>query len=83
MSINDIKEGDKYIHFKGNIYVILCVAIHTETGEKMVVYKSVKDGTCFCRPVEMFCSPVDKTKYPNVKQEMRFEKITNIDEQKR
>lgn len=77
MSI-EIKPGDKFVHFKGNVYEVICLGEHTETGETMVVYKAINTGKIYARPFNMFISPVDKEKYPDVKQEMRFEKILEL-----
>ena len=71
----EIKSGDKFLHFKGNLYEVVCLADHTETNETMVVYKSLNTGLIWTRPLDMFISPVDKEKYPDIKQEMRFEPI--------
>jgi len=40
-----------------------------------VIYKSLYDGESYIRPKEMFFSEVDRLKYPNVKQQYRFELI--------
>lgn len=75
-----IHQGDIVRHFKGNLYEIMDFAIHTETGEKMVVYKSLyKDENeqhqVFVRPYDMFIEKVDKDKYPQATQEYRMEKV--------
>lgn len=73
--MNKIKLG-VYRHFKGNHYRVESVATHTETGEYLVIYRcleGVNVDKVFARPLEMFLSKVDKTKYPDVKQEYRLE----------
>lgn len=63
-----------YRHFKGNIYKVITLAKHTETGQEMVVYRDVYGShDTYVRPREMFESPVDKVKYPDATQEYRFE----------
>ena len=67
-------EGQVVRHFKGNKYVVLNKAKHTETGEDMVVYRALYgDYNVYVRPFEMFMSKVDKEKYPDAEQEYRFE----------
>lgn len=39
--VMDIIIGGKYRHYKGNEYVVIGVATHSETEEKMVVYKEL------------------------------------------
>lgn len=63
-------EGTKYL------YQILDVAYHSESMEKVVVYKALyAPYETWVRPYDMFMSEVDKDKYPEVKQEYRFEKV--------
>ena len=70
-------EGELYRHFKGGLYRIVTIAQHTETQEGLVIYRSEDDPSkVWARPVTLFCSPVDRVKYPDATQEMRFEKVT-------
>ena len=69
-----IQPGKVYRHFKGNRYLVLCIAMHTETQEDMVIYQDVSDHSkIYARPLEMFASKVEKDKYPKVTQTYRFE----------
>ena len=70
----EIKAGDRFRHFKGTVYTVLAVARHTETDENLVIYSDAQ-GNTWARPEGMFCSPVDRNKYPDIKQKYRFEKI--------
>lgn len=63
-----------YRHFKGNLYRVIAVALNTETEEQMVVYQDVVNtDKVFVRSLDNFLSKVDRIKYPDVKQENRFE----------
>lgn len=70
----ELKKNHIYKHFKGNYYLLEDIATHSETGEQYVVYRALYDDyKCYIKPLEMFVSKTDKKKYPDVKQEYRFE----------
>ena len=53
--------GIKNKHYKGNMYEVLDVATHSETLEKMVVYKALYgDGGVWVRPISMWDELVEK-----------------------
>lgn len=63
-------------HFKGTEYLIEDFAVHTETDETLVIYRTLYGcGALYARPLEMFASKVDKVQYPNATQTFRFELI--------
>ena len=78
--MTDIPVKDQiYRHFKGNLYRIVTVAIHSETGERMVVYQALYgDYTVYVRELSMFMGKVDRNRYPDADQEERFKLLTQI-----
>lgn len=87
-----LREGNIVQHFKRELiedkehsmeylYIIEAIANHTETGEKLVVYRALYKNdkgvhfNTFARPYDMFMAEVDHEKYPDIKQKYRFEKF--------
>ena len=82
MEERKINKGDIYKHFKGHIYQVIDIAYDSEKYDpanpdlsRLVIYKNLNGEDVWARPYDMFNSFMDKEKYPDVKQEYRFEKI--------
>lgn len=68
---NEIKPG-RYRHFKGNEYVVLFNAVHSETLEHMVVYQAMYgEHGIWVRPSSMWNESVEH----NGRNVKRFEYI--------
>lgn len=68
----DTNVTGKYRHYKGNEYEVLGVGFHTETEEKLIIYKALYEPyIIWARPYDMFFETVtiDGQEMP------RFEKL--------
>lgn len=62
--VTEMKKG-RYRHYKGNEYQLIDTVIHSETMEKLVLYRPLYgEGKLWVRPFGMFCETLivgDKT----------------------
>ena len=85
MDERDFRVGDIVRHFKREtvdpstdqyLYMIVGTATHSETGEQMMIYSPLYgEGGLYVRPLDMFLSKVDHEKYPEIRQQYRFELV--------
>ena len=57
--MHKIQIGGRYRHYKGNEYTVIGIAKHSETEEKLVVYRAMYgEGQLWARPLSMFLETV-------------------------
>lgn len=72
--MQEVKKHGIYRHFKGDYYLVEDIVNHSETKERLVLYRALYgEGQLWVRPYEMFTGEVDRTKYPGIRQRYRFE----------
>lgn len=72
--MKELQIGRVYRHFKGDYYLVEGLAHDSESGVPCVIYRKLYgDGGLWVRPLEMFLGRVDREKYPEVRQEYRFQ----------
>lgn len=77
--MREIKIGQKYKHFKGNIYQVIDIvndseSIDDKNLQKVVIYQALYgDHLKWARSYSSFAGEIDHKKYPNSKQKYRFE----------
>ena len=76
--------GMRYRHFKGSLYIVSEIAINSEDLGIIVIYKDWENPSLtWARPFGEFTSEVDHVKYPNIKQELRFELVSEDEEERK
>lgn len=55
----------RYRHYKGKDYEVIDIATHSETGERLVIYRTLYGNyDLWVRPLEMFCEQVEVYGHP-------------------
>ena len=68
--------GEKYQHYKGGQYEVICMCNHTDTNEPLVIYKSLSFGSQYARPFSEWHDEVGALKFEGKELPVkRFEKI--------
>lgn len=69
----DVKIKGIYKHYKGDLYMVEDIAYHSETEEKLVIYRALYgENTLWVRPYAIFVEEINKNG-----QKYRFE-LQNI-----
>ena len=80
--MKEIIIGKTYRHFKGKMYKVIDIVNDSESVDskgkpkQIVIYQAIYgDHLKWARPYDMFAGKVDHKKYPDIKQEYRFEEV--------
>ena len=69
-------KGKLFRHFKGDYYLMLDLVTHSETQEKLVLYKALYgEYGLFVRPYNLFVEEVPEGKVNPTGQKYRFEQV--------
>lgn len=69
--MREVKVGEVYRHFKGNIYRVIAIAKDCEDLKDIVVYQNVEKGDTWTRPLDNFTEKVTR----DGKTFNRFDKV--------
>ena len=69
------KPGEKWRHYKGGEYEIICMCNHTETDEILVIYRSESFGGFHARPFSEWGDIINETPFSDYPV-IRFCKIS-------
>ena len=73
VNIHYPQPGEKWKHYKGGQYEIVCMCNHTDTNEVLVIYRSLSFGGFHARPFSEWHEQVGKSEMGfNI---YRFEKM--------
>ena len=72
--MREVLKNRIYKHFKGDNYLVVDIAIDSDTLEKKVIYRGLYDDCpLWIRSYDDFLGEVDHKKYPDVKQKYKFD----------
>jgi hypothetical protein len=52
------KPGSRWEHYKGGQYTVICIAICSETGKDLVIYRSDEKRNIYARPLDMWYNTI-------------------------
>ncbi len=68
----DVKVGEVYRHFKGNVYKVIAIAKDCENLADMVVYQNVEKGDIWVRELGNFTETINRDG-KNIKRFMKIQ----------